>query len=243
MTLTEIGQSQHRAARIAGFAGLVPLPFVIYANFAVHERLIVAGDVGQTASNILAHETLFRFSMICDLVYTGGAMLFLAALYVVLRPVNRTLAFVAALWRLVFAVLWLQATMNLYDGLRLVKGGEYLQVFDPPRLHALANLLFDARSDQYYVGLVFWAVAATLCAWLLLEARYIPRWLAGFGVIASAWCAAITLVYLIWPTTRDVVNLWWFDTPMTLFEIVTSFWLLFKGLPKAAPADLRPRAV
>ena len=241
MTTHEIDPSQRRAARIAGFAGLIPLPFVIYANFAVHEKLIVAGNVAQTASNILAHETLFRFSMICDLVYTGGVMLFLAALYVVLRPVNRTLASVAALWRLVFALLWLEATINLYDGLRLIKGGEYLQVFEPVRLQALANLLFHARSDQYYVGLVFWAVAATICAWLLLESRYIPRWLAGFGLVASAWCAAITLVYLVWPATSDVVNLWWFDTPMTLFEIVTSFWLLLKGLPKAASADLRPR--
>ena len=68
MTTHEIDQSQRRAARIAGFAGLIPLPFVIYANFAVHEKLIVAGNVAQTASNILAHETLFRFSMICDLV-------------------------------------------------------------------------------------------------------------------------------------------------------------------------------
>jgi hypothetical protein len=242
MTISQIDQSQRRAAKIAGFAGLLPLPFVLYANFAVHERLIVAGNVAQTASNILSHEVLFRFSMVCDLVYSAGLMLFLAALYVVLRPVNRTLAFAATVWRLVFALMWLQATMNLYDGLRLIKGADYLQAIEPARLQALASLFFHARSDQYYVGLVFWAVAATVCAWLLLESRYIPRWLAGFGLIGSAWCAVITLVYLVWPATREVVNLWWFDTPMTLFEIVTSFWLLLKGLPNGEPNDLRARA-
>jgi len=26
------------------------------------------------------------------------------------------------------------------------------------------------------------------------------------------------------------VNLWWFDTPMALFDIALSFWLLFRGL-------------
>jgi hypothetical protein len=26
------------------------------------------------------------------------------------------------------------------------------------------------------------------------------------------------------------VNLWWFDSPMAVFELVLSFWLLFKGL-------------
>jgi hypothetical protein len=27
-----------------------------------------------------------------------------------------------------------------------------------------------------------------------------------------------------------VVNLWWFDSPMGIFEMALSFWLLFKGL-------------
>jgi uncharacterized protein YjeT (DUF2065 family) len=33
-----------------------------------------------------------------------------------------------------------------------------------------------------------------------------------------------------------VVNLWWFDTPMTLFDIALSLWLIIKGLgPSGQP--------
>jgi len=33
------------------------------------------------------------------------------------------------------------------------------------------------------------------------------------------------------------VNLWWFDTPMGIFEMALSFWLLFKGLPPSGIAE------
>jgi hypothetical protein len=54
--------------------------------------------------------------------------------------------------------------------------------------------------------------------------------LATWGVIASAWCMLCALVYIHPPDFSKVVNLWWFDTPKGIFEVATSFWLLFKGL-------------
>jgi hypothetical protein len=32
------------------------------------------------------------------------------------------------------------------------------------------------------------------------------------------------------PAFTRIVNLWVFDTPLAIFDIVLSFWLLFKGL-------------
>ena len=34
----------------------------------------------------------------------------------------------------------------------------------------------------------------------------------------------------MFPGFADVVSLWWFDSPMVLFELALSGWLLFKGL-------------
>ena len=51
-----------------------------------------------------------------------------------------------------------------------------------------------------------------------------------FGVISSAWCVICAFVFLIFPTFNKIVNDWLFDTPMALFEMIVSFWLLFKGL-------------
>jgi hypothetical protein len=38
-------------------------------------------------------------------------------------------------------------------------------------------------------------------------------------------------VYYIFPGVAEVVNLWWFDSPMVVFELLLSGWLLFRRLP------------
>ncbi len=162
MTISGIGESQRTAARVAGLAGLFTLPFVVFANFAVHDRLIVAGNVAETARNIMAHERLFRISIACDLIYSAGVVVLLAALYVILEPVNRVLALLAAFWRLVYALTWVLMTLNLFDALRLLSGTDYLRVFEAERQQTLARLYLSARFDQYYVGLLFWGLAATV---------------------------------------------------------------------------------
>jgi hypothetical protein len=236
MTISTIDDSQRTAARVAGFTCLFTMATVVFANFRIHERLIVAGNAAETARNIMAHERLFRVGLACGLIYGAGLVLLLTALYVILQPVNRGLALLAALWRLVYALMWVLMTLNLFDALRLLSGADYLQVFEAERLHTLARLYLGARFDQYYVGLLFYALASTVCSYLWFKSDYIPRALAVFGVISSVFCAACTFVFIIFPNFAKVVNLWWFDSPMGIFEMALSFWLLFKGLRPSGTA-------
>jgi hypothetical protein len=81
--------------------------------------------------------------------------------------------------------------------------------------------------QDYYVGLLFGALASTVCGYLWFRSRYIPRSLAVFGMIASAFCVVYSFVFYIFPNFDKIVNLWWFDTPMGIFDIALSFWLVF----------------
>jgi hypothetical protein len=227
---TPVDESQRKAARVAGFAYLVTFATVAYVNFGIHDRLIAAGNAAETARNILAHERLFRIGIAGDLIYCAGVVVLLTALYVILEPVNRGLALLAACWRLVWVLMWLVMTLNLFDALRLLRGADYLRAFEAERLQALARLYLGTRFDYYYVGLLFGALASTVCGYLWFKSRYIPRALAAFGVISSAFCVACAFVFYIFPNFAKVVNLWWFDSPMGIFEIALSFWLLFKGI-------------
>jgi hypothetical protein len=242
MTIAPIDDSQRTAARVAGFAYLITFAAVSYAQFGIHARLIVGNNTAETARNILAHERLFRIGIACDLMYCVGIIALLAALYVILKPVNKGLALLAASWRLIWVLMWLVMTLNLFDALRLLSGDDYSRAFEADRLHALARLYLAARFDYYYVGLLFGALASTVCGYLWFKSRYIPRTLAVFGVISSAFCAACTLVFFIFPSFDKVVNLWWFDTPMGIFDIILSFWLLFKGLNPPVAAEARAQA-
>ena len=160
-----------------------------------------------------------------------------AALYLIFRPVNRILALLAALFRLVFALCWLLTTLNLLGTLRLLGNAGYLKVFEADRLQALAKFYLAANFDDYYVGLPFFGLAATVCSYLWLKSGYIPRGLAGFGLISSGWCVICAFAFLIFPGFGKPVNPYWFDSPMAIFEMAVSFWLLFRGLQS------RPRKV
>ncbi|MEW6367027.1 MAG: DUF4386 domain-containing protein [Acidobacteriota bacterium] len=81
------------------------------------------------------------------------------------------------------------------------------------------------------------SLAATIVGYLWLKSSYIPRALAVFGVISSAWCAVCIFVLYLFPDFTKVVNLWWFDSPMATFEMATSFWLPFKGLRPSGIAE------
>jgi Domain of unknown function (DUF4386) len=222
-----------KAAIAAGLSYLITFAIVVYVNFGIHGRLIV-DNAAETAQNILRHEQLFRIGIVGDLLYCVGLVVLLTALYVILKPVNSGLALLAAILRLVWVLMWLATTLNLFGALRLLSGADYLRTIETDRLQALARFYLGSGFDYYYVGLLFNALASTVCGYLWYKSRYIPRALAAFGLISSVFCVACTLIFYIFPDFDKTVNLWWFDSPMAVFDIVLSFWLLFKGLKPRA---------
>src|SRR6266702_4402528 len=230
MTTWTVDNAQRTAAKIAGVAGLVAFGLVVFGNYVLLDPLIVPRNAADTARNMLAHQTQFRVALTCFIAYGIGSIVLLSALYMILAPVNRGLALTGALFRLVFAILWLIAPLNSLAALRLLGDATYLKVFESDRLQALARVQLAGSFDDYYVGLPFFGLAATVCAYLWLKSNYIPRGLSIFGLIASAWCVLCSFIFLIFPHFNKIVNDYIFDSPMALFELTVSFWLLFKGL-------------
>src|SRR6266550_921010 len=206
---TNIDNSQRTAAKVAGVTGLLAFILVVFGNYVLLNPLIVPRNAVDTARNILAHQTQSRVALICFITYGIGAIVLLTALYVVLAPVNRGLALAGALFRLVFAMLWLIAPLNSLAALRLLGDASYLKIFEPDRLQAIARVQLAGSFDDYYVGLPFFGLAATVCAWLWLKSKYIPKGLAIFGVVASAWCVFCAFIFLIFPHFNEIVNDWW----------------------------------
>jgi len=233
-----IDNAQRTAAKVAGIAGILAFALVVFGNYVLLGPLLIPHNAVDTARNILAHQTQFRLALVCFITYDIGGIVLLTALYVIFTPVNRGLALAGALFRLAFVMLWLVAPLNSLGALRLLGDASYLQVFEAERLQALARAQIAASFDDYYVGLPFFGLAATVCAWLWLKSNYIPRGLAIFGVIASAWCVFCAFAYLIFPDFNKIVNDYIFDSPMALFELVVSFWLLIKGLKPAASNEV-----
>lgn len=202
---------------------------IVAVSFNIIFPLNDVPTAADVARRVLADERLFRIGIAGYVVSCVALVVQVAAFYVILEPVDRMLALLATLGRLVNAFTWVVTILNLFMALGFSKDGE----------PALARLYLSGW-NVYYVGLVFWSLGAGVGAYLLYKSNYIPRPLAAFGVVASVWCAACTFVYYIFPGFADAVNLWWFDTPMVLFELVLSGWLLVKGLRQSTAVAVRP---
>jgi hypothetical protein len=232
-----ITMAQHKAAKVAGLAFLITFALVAFTNFGIFGSLLVKNNATETARNILANEQLFRIGIMCNLIYCTGLMVLFTALYVILKPINFGLALLGTFWRLVWVLMWLLMTLNLFDALRLITGETYLAAFEAERLQVLGRFYLAKGIDYYYVGLLFTALASTLYSYLWLMSGYIPRALAFFGINSSAFGVGCTLIFFIFPHFDQIINLWWFDMPMVIFDIVLSFWLLFKGLRSVEVAE------
>jgi hypothetical protein len=233
MKINPIDKPQRTAAKIAGVAFPVSFAIVVAVNYGVFASLIIRGNPAETARNILTHETLFRIGLAGNMAYCVADVVLLTALYVILKPVSEYVALLAAFGRLIHVLTWILVTLNLFTALRLLSDADYSRAFGPEQLPALAKLYLSGY-DGYYVGLLFWGLAGTAGSYLWLKSKYIPSALAAFGLISSAWCAACTFVFYIFPGFPKIVSLSWFDTPMVIFELVLSFWLLFRGLNAGA---------
>ena len=232
--ISTIDESQRNAAKVAGFTLLLAIVIVVVANYGISFRLLVPGNAVDTARNILAHETLFRINIACNLIYALSLVILLSTLYVILKPVNQNLALVAAFCRLIVALMWGITALNTLGALRLLGNATYLPVFKTDQLQTLARLHLVSSYDAYYIGLPFWGLASAVCSYLWFKSRFIPRTLAGFGLISSAWCVFCAYAFLIFPHFDAKVNASWFDMPMLLFEMALGSWLLFKGLSPSA---------
>ena len=233
MTISTLDESQRDAARVVGLTYLAALPPAVFAEFYVRARLIAFGDVAQTARNIVAHERLFRLGTASNLTVFALDVVLIICLYVVLAPVNRSVALLATGWGLVETATLVFVTLNDFDVLRILSGADYLQAFEANRLQALARLSLSAHADAYNVGLVLAGLRSTAFCYLWFKSRFIPGALAAWGIVASLLMGASAFLFIVFPELAKVVPVAIYGAPIFFFELTMGLWLLFKGLRTA----------
>jgi hypothetical protein len=221
--------AQHTAAKLAGFLYLLTIVTANFAEFYARGRMIVGGDAAQTAKNIAASERLFRLGTVSNLITFAAVVILLWALYVVLKPINRNLALLAAFWQLAECSIFALIILNDFVALRLLSGADYLRAFNTQQVQALAYLFVGVHDAGYLIGLVFFGLGSTVFAYLWFKSRYIPRALAVWGIFSSLLVAIVTLAIMVFPGLADVVIPVYF-APIFFFEVGLGLWLLVKGI-------------
>ena len=231
MTICTVDKSQRKAATVVGLCYLFALPPAVFAEFYVRTQLIAFDNAAQTAQNIMAHERLFRLGTGSNLTVFALDVVLIIDLYVVLMPVNRSLALLATGWGLIETATLVVVTLSDFAVLRILSGADYLHVFEANRLQALARLSLSAHADAYNVGLVLAGLRSTVFCYLWFRSRFIPRALAAWGMFASFLMGASAFSFIIFPELAKVVPVEIYGAPIFFFELTMGFWLVLKGLP------------
>jgi hypothetical protein len=173
-------------ARIAGVFYLLTILTRMLVEIFVRNRLVVSDDAAATATNILAHEPLWRWGFAGDIFSFASYIALTALLYELFKPVNRSLSLVAAFFGLTASVV--QAISSLFHlaPLFLLGGASYLSVFTGEQLQALALVFLRLRAAAYHnIGLVFFGVYLLLVGILILRSTFLPRLLGVLMVLAG----------------------------------------------------------
>jgi hypothetical protein len=174
--------------RMARAAGGFNLLMIVTGGFAVFARrgLIVRGDAVATAANIVAHEAAFRASFAGDLLVVVWYLAVTALFYELFKPVNRTVALIAAFCSLAGCIV--QGVACLFAPTVVLGGASYLKVFTVEQLQALAYLFLKLYTQTYSIGLVFFAFYGLANGYLIFKSTFLPRFIGVLLAIAGlAW--------------------------------------------------------
>jgi hypothetical protein len=202
----------------------------------IPDKLFVAGNATATADNIAAHVWLFRFGILGDLA-CGVILIFLVlAFYKLFKGVDQNLAVQVVIFGGVMpAIIDFVSVVNDAAALMIVRGADFLSVFDKPQRDAIVMLFLRLRSNQNIAAEILWGVWLLPLAVLVYKSRFLPRFLAVWLAINGFAYVILSFTGILLPQYQsEVFSL---STPALFGEVAIMLWLVIMG---AKPPALYP---
>jgi len=213
--------------RFAGWLYILTSIFGFFAMGYVPDNLIVHGNAAATASNIVAHETLFRLGIAAELIGMAGFIFVADALYDLLKGVNRRHASLMVTLIVVSVPIAFVNELNSIAALVLVRGGDFLSAFESPQRHAAAMFFLNLHGRGFVVAEIFWGLWLFPLALLVYRSRFLPRFLGVWLALAGVAWVIVSLTGILLPQYQD--NVYGYAQPAILGEIAFMLWLTIKG--------------
>lgn len=213
-------------ARIAGVLFLLSIVAGGFGEFYVPSKLIVSGDAASTAKNIVTFDLLFRVGFAAYLVEAMCDITLTMILYVLLRPVRKDLALLAAFFRLVNTTLFGVAEFFYFAAPLILGGGDYLKTFSPDQLNTLALLSLNLYRSGGGLFIVFSGVAYILLGYLIFRSGYFPRFLGALLALGGVGFMTSNFLLVLAPAYASS----FFLLPAIIAGLPLTLWLLVRGV-------------
>ena len=182
-----------KKARVAGFLYLCLLAAPLRLIY-IPTTLFVRGNAAATANNIAAHEMLFRLGMAAD-IFCAVILIFLTlAFYRLFKEVDQFQAvLVVILGGVLPAAIDFFNVVNDAAALMLVRGADFLLVFDKPQRDALAMLFLRLHHSEIVAAEVLWGLWLFPLGILVIRSGFLPTFL-GYWLVVNGF-AYLVLSY------------------------------------------------
>src|SRR5947209_930837 len=219
--------SPQNPGRVAGFwyllLAIAPLRLVY-----IPSKLFVHGNATATASNIAAHEWLFRFGMVADLLGAVVLIFLVLAFYRLFRNVDQHLAVLVVIFGGVMpALIYFVNVVTDAGALMFVRGAGFLSVFDKPQRDALAMVFLRLHDHQITAAEILWGAWLFPLGILVYRSRFLPRFLGVWLVINGFAYVTMSFTGLLVPQFQN--NVFVISQPALFGELALMLWLVIKG--------------
>jgi len=173
--------------KTARIAGLLYLMYILTPILAELFAQLGFGDAAEIINVMKSNEGLFRLGFMMNIL---SALLFLLtawALYVLLKPVNQSIALLFLLLNLVGVAVECFSFLQLFSGWLFVSKAEYFLAFPADQLQAMAMHSVNLYKVAHIIAQPFFAAWLFPLGYLVFRSGYLPKFL---GIILMVECFA-----------------------------------------------------
>jgi hypothetical protein len=194
---------------------------------------IVSADAAVTASNILAHEGLWRMGVVAGLMVVVCAVPQLLLEYLLLRPVQRNVALLAVLFNAISLVIESLSALGHIAALAIASGQNGLNGVAPSQLQAWASLAIDLHDAALNISFLFFGCVCLLYGYLIFRSGFLPRFLGVLMAIAGACYSSNSILVFLHLHVIPMSGVPLLLVPAGLSELILCLWLLIMGVDAA----------
>jgi hypothetical protein len=191
--------------RVAGFLYLLT-GFAIVRLKYIPGALLAGRDAAERAKNIAAHELLFRFGILSDLITATAGIFVALALYRLFRGVSRSqAALLVILGGPMPAAVYFCNALNDVAALMFARPAEFVSAFEKPQRDAFVMLFLRLHDYGVFANEIFWGLWLFPFGLLVWRSGFLPRILGLFLFVACFGYLGFSFTGLLQPQYLNMV--------------------------------------
>jgi len=219
-------------ARIIGLLYVVIAVLAAFGEVYVRGGMVVSTDPSRTAANILANQQLYRAAGATDILVLACDVAVAVLFYTLLKYVDRTVALLAAAFRLSLVAVNGAAVLTHFAPLMLLNPDGGMSAIGRGQLQTLAMFSLKLHSTAFSIAIVFFGIHCVLVGYLIYRSGFLPRIFGALWVLAGAlYVTHSMLILLAAPASGSSMDIILLVAGLSELSLVP--WLLVVGLDSA----------